>query len=237
MSVLDSICETQIDVFSTVEDSRLDVLICPSDKLPADYLSLNELKRICFFVGVYEPVPHSLLVDAAKKVYEYVCSIPQFSDFSKGVLIPTPKDVALTNSDYDTLLVSHPLQIEDRNHSDFLLCVSFRVDVRSYYSLMKIVRSLYRATWEKRGFNLYGHPVLRWKSINDISRSIVIDQTTVARLGFKNMNYVDLDKSRLTDTMVSLSLYMNLVSRRGLAVNGIVKASERYWSRQRMQFG
>lgn len=249
MSILDNMEISQADVRQITDDGP-DVMMCPVDKVPADYLMLDEPGRVTLLVGVYEPVPHRLLEDAARKVYDYVCSIPSFSDFSKGILIPTPASVTPSDSEYEQLLHSYPMRITDRNHQDHLLCVSFNINVRSCYSLLKLMKSLYSATWGKSGVFTIGYPVLRWisspftstnrklASIMSVTQHMMIDESFINTVGMGSggNKLGSFHNLRETDFMDFLRSFLPAYETNTI-MSVINSAISRYWSRERMKFG
>ena len=157
-----------------------------------------------------------------------------FSDLSQGVIIPAPVDIALTKREYDSLLNERPFEVVASNHYDWLLCISFYADVKSYYKLLKLIKGLYSLY---RKYNTIGMPLFSWKFKNDMRHYLRIDDSLMNFCGLNKVGFSSLSDGMLMNTLLSFCLFLKLAKRYNFSKDGIRRAIERYWSRERMKFG
>ena len=189
MSVLDGLTENRTDVSEILRDEER-LIVCPADKRPADYLMLDKTERITLLVSIFEGYAPkrvgSYSQSVSQNILDYIYSVPYIRDISIAVLGQFPlymDDVRydLVSVNYEEYLFQMP---KYPNHNNWMLTVSFCADVRSYYSLMKLVRGLYMCTAR---FNFTSSPVIRFRNDNDDSACFIkFDKEFMNGLGIRD---------------------------------------------------
>lgn len=213
MSVLDGLTENRTDVSGILRDEER-LIVCPADKRPADYLMLDKRDRITLIVQIYEgynpQYPGSYSRTVSRNIIDYLYEIPSLCDLSTAVMFQVPLDkVEPLNIHCETLIKNVPGNYYENN---WMLVVSFYTCVRSYYSLMKLIRGLHYTC--PRRFSLVTYPLLRWENEQQELYYIHIDEDFMIKIGLSKWFAVPtMISSNILTSMCQLSKQVGLLEK------------------------
>lgn len=231
MSLIDNIERSRVDVRRAFE--RPDVIICPADRMPADYLT-DDIDRFRIYLQILDN-GEGYAERIASEIGEYLETIPFIEDVSPVVLSIVPLGLTWTDDMYENLVNSYRDTYGEIKN--YMMMVSFRIDgVRTSYELLKLFLIL-KNTGRYR-FDFVTCPVLQWRNVIGPRYYIEIDNSFMTRIGLRNNGgFIDFGSSRLSDTLLGLFYKLDIYKRRETMHDDIRKSVSRYWSRERMKFG